>query len=73
MARAALDVILTSQKLSSLLEKRDLLTAGAIFGSVIELPKNISFVRSISASVEFKRESLSRSELGAKTGTWKIF
>ena len=72
MARTPRDVMLTSKKLSSLLEKRDLLTAGAIFGSVIELPKNISFLRSISTSVEFKPESLSRIELGEKTGTWKM-
>ena len=64
--------MLASKKLSSLLENRDL-TAGAIFGSVIKHPKNISFLRSISASMELKAESLSKSELGAKTGTLKMF
>ena len=57
--------MLASKKLSSQLENRDL-TAGVIFGSVIKRPKNISFLRSISASMEFKPESLSRSELGTK-------
>ena len=68
MARTPRDVMLASKNLSSLLENRDL-TALGIFGWVIELPQNISFLRSISASVEFKPESLSRSELGAKTRT----
>ena len=68
MARTPRDVMLASKKLSSLLENRDL-AAGAIFDSVIKRPQNMSFLRSISASMEFKPESLSTSELGAKTGT----
>ena len=66
MARTPRDVMLASKKLSSLLENR---SAEAIFGSVIKRPKNISFLRSISASMKFKPESLSRNELGANTGT----
>ena len=57
--------MLASRKLSNLLENRDL----TIFGSVIKCPHNISFLRSISASMDFKPESLSRSELGTKMGT----
>ena len=79
VARTPRDVMLASKKLSSLLENRDL-TAGAIFDIVLQdvtaliwlsdqTPQNISFLRSISASMEFKAESLSKSELGAKTGT----
>ena len=68
MARTPLDVMLASRKRSSLLENRDL-TAVAIFGSVIKDPQNISFLRSISASMEFKPESFSGSELGARRGT----
>ena len=60
--------MLASKKLSSLLENRDT-TAVVIFGSVIKRPQNISFLKSISASMEFKPESLSRSELGVETGT----
>ena len=68
VARTPRDVMLALKKLSSPLENRDL-TAGPIFGSVTIRPKNISFQRSISASIEFKPESLSRNELGEKTGT----
>ena len=55
--------MLASKKLSTLLENRNL-TTGAILGSVIKRPQNISFLRSIYDSMEFKPESLSRSELG---------
>ena len=65
------DVMLALKKPSSLLENR-YLTAGAILVSVIKRPQNISFLRSISASMEFKPESLSRSELGTKTETYKM-
>ena len=57
------DAMLASKNLSTLLENRNLAT-GAISGSVIKRPQNISFLRSISDSVEFKPESLSGSELG---------
>ena len=56
------------KKLSTLLENRNL-TTGVIYGSMIKRPQNIRFLRSISDSMEFKPESLSRSELGAKLGT----
>ena len=59
--------MLASKKLSTQLENRNL-TTGAIFGPVIKRPKNISFLGSISDSMEFKPESLRRSE-GAKLGT----
>ena len=52
---------MASKKLSALLENRSL-TTEAIFGSVIKRPKNISFLKSISDSVEFKPKSLSRSD-----------
>ena len=68
LGRTPRDVILASKKLSNLLENGSL-TTGAIFGSVIKCPKNIGFLKSISDSMEFKPESLSRSELGAKLGT----
>ena len=68
LGRTPRDVILAIKKLSTLLEKRNL-TTGVIFGSVITRPQNISFLRSISDSMEFKPESLSRSELGAQLGT----
>ena len=56
------------KKLSTPLENRNL-TTGAIFGSVIKRPQNISFLRSIFDSMEFKPERLRRRELGAKLGT----
>ena len=65
------DVMLASKKLSTLLENRNL-TTEAIFGPVIKRFKNITFLRSISDSVEFKPESLSRSELSAKLGKQKM-
>ena len=68
LGRTLRDVTLASKKLSTLPENRSL-TTGAIFGSVIKRPQNISFLKSISDSMEFKPESLSRSELGAKLGT----
>ena len=68
VARKPRDVMLALKTLSSPLEIRDL-TAEAIFGSVIKRPKNINFLRSNSASMEFKPESLSRNGLGEKTET----
>ena len=56
-----------SRMLSTQLENRNL-TTGAIFGSVIKRPQNVSVLRSISDSMEFKPESLSRSELRCKVG-----
>ena len=53
VVRTPRDVMLASKKLSGLLENRDQ-TVGTIFGSVIKRPKNISFSRSISASMAFK-------------------
>ena len=45
------DAMLTLKKLSTLFETRDL-KAGAIFGSVAKHPQNISFLRSISHSMD---------------------
>ena len=61
------DEISESKKLLVLLSKRFLIS-GDILGSVINRPKNKSFLMATSDSIEFRPESLSKGP-GANSGT----
>ena len=58
----------TSNKLAARLRNKPLTTAD-ILGSVIKRPKNTSFFRSISDSIELRFEILRRRRSGANLGT----
>ena len=57
-----------SKKLLVLLSKRFLIS-GVILGSVINRPKNKSFLVATSDSIEFRPESFSSKGPGANSGT----
>ena len=68
LGRTPNEEISESKKLLVLLSKR-FLSGGVILGSVINRPKNNSFLVAISDSVEFRNESFSSKGPGANSGT----
>ena len=62
------DEISESKKLLVLLSKRFLIS-GDILGSVINRPKNKSYLMATSDSIEFRPESFSSKGPGANSGT----
>ena len=71
LARTPNNEISESKKLLVLLSKRFLI-CGIILGSVINQPKNKSFLVATSDSIEFQPESFSSKEPSANSETWKI-
>ena len=65
------DEISESKKVLVLLSKRFLIS-GVILGSVINRPKNKSFLVATSDSIEFRLESFSSKRPDANSGTLKI-
>ena len=68
LGRTPIGVKSASKKLAARLRNKPLTTAD-ILGSVIKRPKNNSFFRSISDSIELRFEILRRRLLGANLGT----
>ena len=68
LSRKPSDEISESKKLLVLLSKRFLIS-GVILGSVINRPKNKSFLVATSDSIEFRPESFSSKGPGANSGT----